>query len=48
MANDVKCVHPGCNCPAAEGSDYCSEQCSHSQDNVTELRCNCGHEACNG
>jgi hypothetical protein len=48
MATDETCVHPGCNCTAAEGSDYCSDECSHAQDTVTELACACGHEACAG
>jgi len=25
-----KCAHPGCNCPAAEGSKYCGAYCEGS------------------
>jgi hypothetical protein len=25
-----KCAHPGCNCPAAKGSKYCSPYCARA------------------
>jgi len=40
-----KCEHPACQCLAPEGEDYCSEICKNAGD-LTELSCECGHEAC--
>jgi len=43
-----KCIRPGCECPAAEGSKYCSPECqSVSIDRLTSA-CNCGHSECTG
>ena len=46
MADDSKrCAHPGCNCPADEGSDYCSAYCEGAGD-FAEIRCKCGCPGC--
>jgi hypothetical protein len=45
MASDLKCAHPACNCPAAKGSNYCSEYC-HDAGDTLELACGCGHPGC--
>lgn len=49
------CSHGLCNCPAGEGSDYCSPYCEGAGDttNVTvdEAQrglCDCGHPTCVG
>jgi len=36
-----KCAHPGCNCPAAEGSKYCEVSA-----NRPSIACNCRHAEC--
>jgi len=40
-----KCAHPSCDCPAEEGSKYCSEYCKEAG-NVTEIGCGCEHLGC--
>lgn len=46
MADEMaKCVHPGCNCPKAEDSDYCSAYCKDAGD-LAEIECSCGHDGC--
>lgn len=48
MADDKKqkmCAHPGCTCPADEGSKYCSAYCQGTGD-VAEIDCNCGCPTC--
>lgn len=40
-----KCAHPGCNCPPAANSKYCSEYCERAGDTI-EIKCNCMHAAC--
>ena len=45
MANNEKCAHPACNCPAPQGEKYCSNYC-HDMRQLTELACNCGHPGC--
>ena len=40
-----KCAHPGCNCPAAEGSKYYGAYCEGSAEHPS-IACNCGHEEC--
>jgi len=42
-----KCAKDGCNCPAEEGSKYCSTQCEDAKKFMT-LKCACGHDACTG
>lgn len=39
------CQHPGCSCPRAEGSKYCSAYCEAAKD-TAELTCECGHPDC--
>jgi hypothetical protein len=41
----AKCAHPGCNCPAAQGSKYCSPYCESSGSRMS-IACNCGHGEC--
>lgn len=46
MADGVKkCAHPGCNCPAKEGSRFCGAYCEGAGD-TAEVTCNCGHPGC--
>lgn len=45
MAEQKKCAHPSCNCPAADGSKYCSDYCKKAA-GMTELHCNCRHAGC--
>lgn len=45
MADNKKCAHPACNCPAASDSKYCSEYC-HDAGTTLELSCNCRHPGC--
>lgn len=40
-----KCAHPGCECPVATGSKYCSDYCESSGSRVS-IACNCGHTEC--
>jgi len=42
-----KCAHPGCECPVAEGSMYCSRYCE-SAGTLLSIACNCGHSECAG
>ena len=39
------CAHPGCTCPPAPNSKYCSDYC-HRAGDVVELRCGCMHAGC--
>jgi len=45
MADTKKCAHPSCNCPAKEGSVYCSTYCEGQAKNP-DLSCGCGHSSC--
>lgn len=40
-----KCAHPACNCPAQNGSRYCSQYCKDAGSTM-EISCNCGHAGC--
>jgi hypothetical protein len=40
-----KCAHPGCECPVAKGSKYCSRYCE-SMFNQPSGTCECGHPEC--
>ena len=45
--NSGKCTHPACDCPAEEGSKYCSEYCKEAEaSRVMEIGCGCEHAAC--
>lgn len=42
-----KCAHGPCDCPAEEGSKYCSEYCENAEKSrVMEIGCGCEHAAC--
>jgi hypothetical protein len=41
----AKCAHPGCTCPVAKGSKYCSGYCESSGKRES-IACNCGHTEC--
>jgi hypothetical protein len=41
-----KCAHPGCNCPAAKGSKYCSTHWESVPINNLPDACECGHTEC--
>jgi len=45
-----KCAHPSCACILTEDrpyGKYCSEHCDDAGE-MDELRCECGHEMCEG
>lgn len=48
MANtQEKCSQELCNCPRANDSDYCSQQCSDAAGaDITGIMCECGHAGC--
>lgn len=47
MADENKCAHNICSCAKAADSDYCSEHCEDAVDqDIIELRCDCGHSGC--
>jgi len=47
MANQTKCAHNLCQCPAMEDSDYCSQACRDADDSdVIGVKCDCGHPGC--
>jgi len=41
-----RCLRPGCECPAAEGSKYCSPYCESVPINHLATSCECGHTGC--
>lgn len=45
VAEQNKCAHPICTCPAAEGSKYCSPNCEAAK-GQTDIACDCGHSGC--
>ena len=48
MADPAKCAHPSCEClvtSKGQYGKYCSEVCKEAGQ-ITELRCNCQHDAC--
>jgi hypothetical protein len=47
MADPKKCAHQACACQVTndEFGDYCSPHCQEAGE-LTELRCECGHPAC--
>ncbi|MBV9217622.1 MAG: hypothetical protein JO053_15750 [Acidobacteria bacterium] len=46
MADDNKCAHAACSCPAGEGK-YCSDHCKEAADqDIVEIKCDCGHPGC--
>jgi hypothetical protein len=46
MADEKRmCAHPGCSCPADEGSKYCSAYCEGAG-STPEIDCNCGCPTC--
>jgi hypothetical protein len=45
-----KCAHPSCACllaPDRPFGKYCGEHCEDAGE-MSELRCECGHEMCSG
>ena len=49
MANENECGHDLCTCQADGDSGYCSVHCKNAADQqLTELKCDCGHPGCNG
>jgi len=42
----AKWAHPGCNCPAAKDSKYCSDYCGMVTINYLSIACECGHTEC--
>ncbi len=46
MANE-KCKHELCVCAAQADSEYCSDHCKDAVDqDMTEIKCDCGHPHC--
>lgn len=45
MAQNEKCAHPNCTCPATADSKYCSTYCEDAK-GTTEVFCECGHAGC--
>jgi hypothetical protein len=46
MNNEGTCGHEQCDCPASE-SGYCSDHCKEAvKQDITEIRCDCGHDGC--
>lgn len=46
-ATSNKCAHTLCNCQVREGEKFCSTYCHDAQERkVTEIQCDCKHEAC--
>ncbi|MET0623834.1 MAG: hypothetical protein ABW250_12690 [Pyrinomonadaceae bacterium] len=42
-----KCARETCDCPPAEGSKYCSEECEDaSKVHMMEIGCTCHHPDC--
>ncbi len=42
-----KCARDTCDCPPAQGSKYCSEDCEHTARlHVMEISCTCHHPEC--
>ncbi len=47
MAEQIKCAHQTCACPAMEDSDYCGSFCENADDSdIVEIGCECGHPGC--
>jgi len=45
--NVGKCAHGACDCPAEEGSKFCSEYCKEAEaSHVMEIGCGCQHAGC--
>ena len=43
----AKCTHGACDCPAEQGSKYCSEYCENAErSKVMEIGCGCEHPGC--
>jgi hypothetical protein len=47
MHTTTKCANPPCDCPAQEGSEYCSAYCAGAEER-TSVACHCGHATCDG
>jgi len=47
-AEETKCAHPQCNCPASEGQQYCSTSCEQSDRSgqSASAQCGCNHQQC--
>ncbi|MEJ7847027.1 MAG: hypothetical protein WKF92_02945 [Pyrinomonadaceae bacterium] len=47
MADENKCGHEICNCPATGDAEYCSDRCKDASDqDIVEITCDCGHQGC--
>ena len=45
--DNQKCAHELCNCLAAADSDFCSDHCKEAADqDIDEIKCDCGHQDC--
>ncbi len=46
-SGNADCAHPGCNCAAESGKQYCSEVCRQAAA-TPNVVCECGHPECGG
>ena len=43
----TKCARETCDCPAPQGSKYCSEECEDAAKSISfEIGCTCHHPDC--
>jgi len=42
----MKCAHELCNCVAAAGKKYCSNECESDTRDEGATECHCGHQEC--
>lgn len=48
MNENNKCAHEACVCMVMDDDKYCSEFCASAGDqDITEIKCDCGHPGCN-
>jgi len=47
MADNNKCGHDACSCPARPDGEYCSDHCRDvAGQDIVEIKCDCGHDGC--
>ena len=47
MSEDNKCAHEACVCMVKDNQEYCSDHCEDAvEQDIIEIRCDCGHPAC--
>lgn len=49
MAEENTCQHEICGCHVGDDDEYCSPHCeSAAEQELTEMKCECGHAGCGG